>query len=132
MRTRSRSASTRAGLDRASKSYGMRHRILEVEALAAADPRVFEVHPEVSFTELAGQPLASKRAASGAAERRVALARVGIEVPDLPYPLEDVLDAAVSAWSAARYARRGTTAPARTRGAHRSDLEVIAATRHSG
>jgi predicted RNase H-like nuclease len=83
----------------------MRHRILEVEELAAIDPRIFEVHPEVSFRELAGQPLASKRTASGAAERRLALARVGIEVPDLPYPLEDVLDAAVSAWSAARYAR---------------------------
>jgi predicted RNase H-like nuclease len=87
------------------QSYGMRHRILEVEELAVADPRVFEVHPEVSFRELAGQPLASKRTASGATERRVALAEVGIEVPDLPHPLEDVLDAAVSAWSAARYAR---------------------------
>jgi len=87
------------------QSYGMRHRILEVDELAAADPRVFEVHPEVSFRELAGQPLASKRTASGVAERRVALAGVGIEVPELPYPLEDVLDAAVSAWSAARYAR---------------------------
>jgi hypothetical protein len=26
-------------------------------------------------------------------------------VPDLPYPTEDVLDAAVAAWSALRYAR---------------------------
>jgi predicted RNase H-like nuclease len=87
------------------QSYGMRHRILEVEELAAADPRVFEVHPEVSFRELVAHALASKRTASGATQRRVALARVGIEVPDLAYPLEDVLDAAVSAWSAARYAR---------------------------
>ena len=87
------------------QSYGMRHRILEVAALAAADERVFEVHPEVSFRELAGRPLSAKRTATGAAERRLALADAGIEVPDLPYPLEDVLDAAVSAWSALRYAR---------------------------
>ena len=87
------------------QSYGMRHRILEVDRLAAADERVFEVHPEVSFRALAGRPLASKRTAAGATERRVALANVEITVPDLPYPLEDVLDAAVAAWSAMRYAR---------------------------
>lgn len=86
------------------QSYGMRHRILEVERLASADERVFEVHPEVSFRELSGRPLGSKRTASGAAERRSALSSAGIELPDLPYPLEDVLDAAVAAWSAARYA----------------------------
>jgi predicted RNase H-like nuclease len=87
------------------QSYGMRHRILEVAVLAAADQPVFEVHPEVSFRKLVGHPLASKRTASGAAERQLALARVGIELPDLHYPLEDVLDAAAAAWSAARYAR---------------------------
>jgi predicted RNase H-like nuclease len=87
------------------QSYGMRHRILEVALLAPADERVFEVHPEVSFRELAGRPLAPKRTATGALERRAALAGAGFDVPDLPYPLEDVLDAAVAAWSAERYAR---------------------------
>jgi predicted RNase H-like nuclease len=87
------------------QSYGMRHRILEVDRLAAADERVFEVHPEVSFRALAGRPLASKRTAAGATERRLALANAEITVPDLPYPLEDVLDAAVAAWSAMRYAQ---------------------------
>jgi predicted RNase H-like nuclease len=82
----------------------MRHRILEIDRLAADDERVFEVHPEVSFRELVGRTLSAKRTASGASERRLALADAGIGVPDLPYPLEDVLDAAVAAWSAMRYA----------------------------
>jgi predicted RNase H-like nuclease len=86
------------------QSYGMRHRIQEVARLASNDDRVFEVHPEVSFRELAGHGLASKRTALGASERRAALADAGVDLPDLPYPLDDVLDAAVSAWSANRYA----------------------------
>jgi predicted RNase H-like nuclease len=87
------------------QSYGMRHRILEVEQAARADERIVEVHPEVSFRELAGRPLSAKRTAAGAFERRSALAAAGIDVPDLPYPLDDVLDAAVAAWTAERYAR---------------------------
>jgi predicted RNase H-like nuclease len=87
------------------QSYGMRHRILEIASLAAVDERIFEVHPEVSFRELVGRPLAAKRTAAGASERRRGLTYAGIELPDLPYPLDDVLDAAVSAWSAMRYAR---------------------------
>ena len=86
------------------QSYGMRHRIFEIARLADADERVFEVHPEASFRELLGRTLSAKRTASGASERRLALAGAGIAFPDLPYPLEDVLDAAVAAWSAMRYA----------------------------
>jgi predicted RNase H-like nuclease len=87
------------------QSFGMRHRIFEIERLAATDERIFEVHPEVSFRELIGRSLAPKRTASGASERRLALAASGIDLPDLPHPLEDVLDAAVTAWTATRYAR---------------------------
>ena len=87
------------------QSYGMRFRIFEIEDLAAADERVFEVHPEVSFRELVGSELASKKTATGVEQRRAALTAAGVEIPDLPYPLEDVLDAAVAAWSADRYAR---------------------------
>jgi predicted RNase H-like nuclease len=87
------------------QSYGMRHRILELTALAEADERLIEVHPEVSFRELLGRPLAPKRTAAGASERRLALAEAGIRLPELPYPDDDVLDAAVVAWSASRYAR---------------------------
>jgi predicted RNase H-like nuclease len=82
----------------------MRRRIFEIARLAAADERVFEVHPEVSFRELLGRTPSSKRTASGASERRLALAEAGIDLPDLPYPLDDVLDAAIVAWSAMRYA----------------------------
>jgi hypothetical protein len=32
----------------------MRHRIFEIARLAAADERIVEVHPEVSFRELLG------------------------------------------------------------------------------
>jgi hypothetical protein len=34
------------------QSFALRHRILEVDALAEADERIVEVHPEVSFCEL--------------------------------------------------------------------------------
>jgi predicted RNase H-like nuclease len=87
------------------QSYGMRHRISEIARLAAADERVFEVHPEVSFRELLGRTASPKKTGSGGSERRLALADVGIDLPDLPHPLDDVLDAAVTAWSAMRYAQ---------------------------
>jgi predicted RNase H-like nuclease len=86
------------------QSYGMRHRILEIARLVAVDERVVEVHPEVSFRELLGRTLSPKRTGSGGSERRLALADAGIDLPDLPHPLDDVLDAAVVAWSATRYA----------------------------
>jgi predicted RNase H-like nuclease len=87
------------------QSYGMRHHIFEIGRLAAADERLFEVHPEVSFRELLGRALSPKRTGSGALERRLALADAGVDLPDLPYPLDDVLDATVAAWSAMRYTR---------------------------
>lgn len=87
------------------QSYGMRHRILELTALAEADERVVEVHPEVSFRELLGREPGPKRTRVGASERRLALGEAGIHLPELPYPEDDVLDAAVAAWSAWRYAR---------------------------
>jgi predicted RNase H-like nuclease/chloramphenicol 3-O-phosphotransferase len=91
------------------QAYYLCHRMLEVEPFALADDRVVEVHPEVSFRELAGRPLAhAKKTAEGREERRHLLARAGILVPPLPprLPLVDALDAAVTAWTAARWARR--------------------------
>ena len=90
------------------QSFALRHRILEVEALAEADERIVEVHPEVSFCELAGRQLAySKHKPEGLAERRELLEAVGIALPDRPpgVPEADLLDAAVAAWTAARVAR---------------------------
>jgi predicted RNase H-like nuclease len=90
-----------------SQSYALRHRILEVDELASRDERVIEVHPEVSFSELARRPLLSKHRTDGLAERRELLVEAGIEVPEsVPRISEpDLLDATVVAWSARRYAR---------------------------
>jgi predicted RNase H-like nuclease len=86
--------------------YALRHRILEVDEHARRDERVIEVHPEVSFSELARRPLLSKHSTDGLAERRALLEEAGIEVPaSVPRIAEpDLLDATVVAWSARRYA----------------------------
>jgi len=73
---------------------------------------VREVHPEVCFCELAGQPMTYKKSKpEGRKERQRALGRC---FPDLDMivktgreqglPLEDILDAAVACWSALRLA----------------------------
>ncbi len=101
----------RYGIGLTAQSYALRHRILETDAVARADDRVVEIHPEVTFRALAGRPLAfSKRTWNGHSERRRLLSGVGLSIPDrLPdavgsVPADDVLDATAAAWSAARYA----------------------------
>jgi predicted RNase H-like nuclease len=91
-----------------AQGWALRTAILDVDRVR--DPRVHEVHPEVSFAVLAGEPLAfAKRTWNGQRERVRLLASAGIELPDrLDAGLvaaDDVLDAAVAAWSAARIAR---------------------------
>ena len=96
-----------AGISR--QSFALRNKILEVDPLAAHDPRIVEVHPELSFQALAGGALnASKHSWAGFWRRVRLLADAGIRLPeDLAgrLPLVDVLDAAAAAWSAERYAR---------------------------
>jgi predicted RNase H-like nuclease len=90
------------------QSFDLRHRILEVDLIAHDDDRVIEVHPEVSFSELAGAPLGhSKHTPEGLAERRKLLATTGVRPPDPPsgVPEADLLDATVAAWTAKRFAR---------------------------
>lgn len=93
------------------QAYGLRHRILDVEPIARADRRIHEVHPEVSFRHLNGAPLAhSKKTWNGQMLRTELLASVGVVLPaDLgvagTVPVDDVLDAAVAAWSADRIAK---------------------------
>lgn len=101
-----------------AQSYALRGRIFEVATVAASDPRLVEVHPEVSFRALKGEPLRySKHTWSGIAERRTLLASAGILLPDdLPsggrVTPDDVVDAAVAAWSALRVADgRSSTLP---------------------
>lgn len=81
------------------------------EAAALDDPRLHEVHPEVSFWAMAGRHLPHpKRTWAGQRDRWALLLAQGIDLPaDLgsaaAVPPDDVLDAAAAAWTAARLAR---------------------------
>jgi predicted RNase H-like nuclease len=106
------------GLGLSAQSHALGPRILHVTQLAAADSRIHEVHPEVSFRFMNnGQPLRHrKKSADGALQRLELLRRQRIELGRLeqgaPVPLDDVLDAAATAWSAHRIATgRARTLP---------------------
>ena len=91
------------------QSFSLVPKILEVQALATRDERIYEVHPEVSFRALAGHRLASKKQWNGHTKRRALLVKAGIEIPDAlgdagTAAADDILDAAVAAWSARRIA----------------------------
>ena len=94
------------------QAYALRPRLFEVdEWVRSTATRVIEVHPEVSFATLAGTHLPyGKKSWAGASLRRALLAAEGIVIPeDLgeageEAAVDDVLDAAVAAWSARRYA----------------------------
>jgi len=100
------------------QSYGLRHRILEVDAFVRSGSHtVIEVHPEVSFATMAGRPLDSRKSTwTGIEERRRLLKEQGIEIPAQlgvageMAGVDDVLDAAAAAWSAARF-EAGTAKP---------------------
>jgi predicted RNase H-like nuclease len=98
------------------QAFALGPKILEVHERAAEDERVIEMHPEVSFCELAGaQLLESKHTPEGLDRRRALLAEAGIRLPGaVPgVPEADLLDAAVGAWTAARYASgKAVAAPA--------------------
>jgi predicted RNase H-like nuclease len=99
------------GLGLSRQAYGLRDKILEVDQFALTNSRIIEIHPEVSFRHLAGPALsASKHTWAGFWARLGLLRGVGIDVPvELGGAgiagLDDVLDAAVAAYSAARYAQ---------------------------
>jgi predicted RNase H-like nuclease len=91
-----------------AQGWALRTAILDVDR--SADERVREVHPEASFAVLAGAPLASaKRTWNGQHERLALLHAAGIVIPAQLdaglVPVDDVLDAAVAAWTATRIAR---------------------------
>jgi predicted RNase H-like nuclease len=96
-----------------AQAFALRHKLLEVDAwVRYTDMRVVEVHPEVTFATLAGRPLPeSKRTWAGAIRRRRLLVEAGIVLDDDLGPagsaaaVDDVLDAAVAAWTARRVAR---------------------------
>ncbi len=91
-----------------TQAYALRTKVLEVAD--HADDRFHEVHPEVTFRHLAGEPIQwSKKTWNGQLLRRQLLRTAGIDLPDeLPeaglVPVDDVLDAAACAWTAHRIA----------------------------
>lgn len=93
-----------------AQAYALRAKVLEVDAWRRTPglPRVVEVHPETSYAVLAGRPASfPKRTWAGLQERVALLAGVGIVLPADLGPAgaaapDDVLDAAVAAWSAER------------------------------
>jgi predicted RNase H-like nuclease len=108
-------ARSQFGFGISAQSHALRSRILEADEVR--DPRVHEAHPELSFTLLGGAPADHpKRSWNGQMERRRRLAAAGIEVPDQiggavgGAPADDVLDAAVLAWTARRIARGAAVA----------------------
>lgn len=87
------------------QSWNLVPKIREVDAVAE-DPRLVEVHPELSFVQLTGRALPPKKTPAGRRERLEALRGWlpclgdGAAVP----AGDDGLDALVAAWSAARWA----------------------------
>lgn len=103
------------GLSR--QSFALFPKIRDVAAVAAADDRVYEAHPEVSFLELAGGDLPPrKKTWDGVMRRRALLAACGLRIPEAVNEAsrhsetDDILDAVVCAWTA----RRIATGKART------------------
>ncbi|GAA5120897.1 DUF429 domain-containing protein [Haloechinothrix salitolerans] len=94
------------------QAYGLKPKLLEVDGWARqAAVDVVEVHPEVSFAHLAGAPLdVGKRTHDGVVRRRKLLREAGIVTDEelgtvgRGVGVDDVLDAAVVAWSAHRVA----------------------------
>ena len=98
-------------------TYGLRAKILEVDSWRDQELRIVrEVHPEVSFRVLAdslgvGPPASSKKSWAGVAQRMDLIRGAGLEVPaDIgragSVGADDVLDAAVAAWTARRVAHK--------------------------
>jgi predicted RNase H-like nuclease len=97
-----------AGVSR--QTYALRTAILQVAPLAAADDRIHEAHPEVSFRLAKGSCLVtSKLSWAGVHERRRLLEAQGLPIRDDvggagAAGIADVLDAVACAWSAWRIA----------------------------
>ena len=93
-----------------AQSHALGERIRHVTALAARDDRLREVHPELCFTAMNGMKRLRyrKKSAGGAFERLGLLRTHGNNIDPgtlgsvATIPLDDLLDAAACAWTAAR------------------------------
>jgi predicted RNase H-like nuclease len=93
------------------QAFALAPKILQVERwLPSAASVVIEAHPELAFRQLIGGPIARKKSWAGVVRRRRALVEAGIDVDGIDDAVarvaapDDVLDAAVIAWTARRYA----------------------------
>jgi predicted RNase H-like nuclease len=96
------------------QAWGLVPKVAEVDVLIGGGRRAAEVHPEVAFATLAGEPLPRKTSWGGLERRRELLLARGVELPttfegaDRCAP-DDVLDAAVCAYVADGLARADGT-----------------------
>jgi predicted RNase H-like nuclease len=103
-----------AGEGISRQAFALQPKVIQVDRWVRETPhRVVEVHPEASFAELAGTPLALRKSSwAGMVLRRRLLAGARISLPDElglageKAGVDDVLDAAAAAWTAVRV-RRG-------------------------
>jgi predicted RNase H-like nuclease len=93
------------------QAFGLRPKLRQVDRWVRQAPcRVVEVHPEVSFAQLAGFPLTTRKHTwAGAYLRQRLLTTAGVALDDLGETgrqagVDDILDAAVCAWTARRVA----------------------------
>ena len=105
-------AATGGAASVSAQAYALRTKVLDVDSWVRSGPRteVIEVHPELSFTRLAGSPvLAGKKTPEGVRARREALRSHGVAAPPAyrgsGFGEDDLLDACAAAWSAARHER---------------------------
>ena len=100
------------GLGMSVQTWHLVPKIREVDAVAD-DPRLVEVHPELSLAELAGTgPLASKKTAAGPGGAAGACCADGCRAWTRCRSGDDGLDALAAAWSARRWlAGRARTLP---------------------
>lgn len=101
-------AATGKGISR--QAHALSRMILDAEPVAESDERIYEGHPEVTFREIANEPLLDPKASWNGMQRRLALlAAEGIHLPRHAGEAghvrpDDLLDAAALAWTAARIA----------------------------
>lgn len=92
------------------QAFGLRRKLLAVDTwLARTRHRVVEVHPEVSFAELAGKPLRTRKTTwAGVEQRRRLLETAGIRpsgelgLAGADVAVDDAPDVAAVAWPARR------------------------------
>ncbi|SOC51582.1 DUF429 domain-containing protein [Ornithinimicrobium cerasi] len=106
----------KVGSGLSQQAYGLRRRIMEVDAYVRQDLpfRLVEVVPELVYTDLSGTPLTSRRgSAEGSRQRREALATAGLYAPTQA-PVGVATDSMLDACAAALTAHRVKNGQARS------------------